>query len=627
MSQAVSYIPSKAWLKNKYYSYRTSSNYSSDLLDANTNVQSNNNNNIQPPVTHPVNKATQNIPGPQSLSLNVYSDASTDYTGIVMCPSSRFTRKRNHNNINTQWPPQYKHCIAAQYLPVSTSNTETQLPPLVNPSPPHKQHNKSNKRHKRDNIKLSNWLDWFKSYIAPESFLASNPIVPPPIQYTPYIHTVKRIVIVGIHGWSLMGGLLGVKATIIANKLCQLAVESVHKHLYDNHIDINTVEIDSIPLHGHGKVDQRVSHYIDHHLPDYKHKIGTADIVYVVSHSQGTMVSVLLLHELLRLQWIKPNKQNITLLNMSGLNHGPFPDLPGDMLSATKELFTYSQCESYNSKRHLQCASDLLTAGCRIMLVASIGDAVVPLYSALWQGVAPHTHLIRAIYIDSNLYAPDFLYTLLCTLLYLLNSNVSGDLLNNNHTLSSVSDLLIHISGFVRGRLLDKNGGAHSAIHREAAVYNCSAEYLFALPDVNTAQYHTNTNTTTTIEPTVNCNSYAMWAVYLTDSFTHSQFNKHILLMRCQQLIQLLYHSGNDTIDGESEYQLLKYLHNNYHPRSKTLRSFRDALIPLFGDLVHDDNESDNNTTDTITVADNSINSTQPEQLVENTQTIFSSKL
>lgn len=626
LAQATSLLPSQHWLRHKYQSLPTPSGGSesaSDLVDASTSVQSSGSGTesagktAAPPIAYPVKTALQNVPTPQSLSLNLYTDTSTESTGIVLCPSATYTRKRRYATASAEWPTEYKHCISAQFLPqvtsvprvtehvqsdssaeshvptstVTAAHTSATLQQPINAVTEHadqQQHREQRhvKRQKRDRYKLSHWTEWFKSYLSPP---VETPTAPVPIQYVPYARTVQRVVIIGIHGWSLMGGLLGVKGNIIANKLCQLAQQAVYRYLRDNNLPHHNITIDTIPLHGHGKVDQRVTHYMDQHLPHHQQKIGQADCIFVVSHSQGTLVATLLMHELLRLHWIRPQQQNITMLNMSGLNHGPYPDLPGDLLPATKELFTYCQCESSGSKRHLQCAGDLLTTGCRLILIGSVSDAVVPLYSALWQGLAPHTHLIRAIYVDNALYQPDFLYALLCTLLYLCNSNISGDLLNANHTLSSASDLLVHLSGFLRGKLLDKNGGAHSAIHREVEVYNCAVEYLFALPDVANAeqkQQATATLNKNIVEPTVNCNSYAMWAVYLTDALAHSPFNKHLLLMRCQQLMQLLRHSGSDTIDGQAEYALLKHLHNNYHPRSRTLRSLRDALIPLYG-AVH----------------------------------------
>lgn len=295
------------------------------------------------------------------------------------------------------------------------------------------------------------------------------------------------------------------------------------------------------------------------------------------------------------------------------------------MLSATKELFTFIQCESYNSKRHLQCGSDLLTGGCRMFLIGSVNDAVVPLFSSLWQGLSPHTHIIRGIFVETHLYHVDLLYTILTLLLYLLNNNIHGDLLNNNHSLYSVSDILVHISGFIRGRLLDKNGGSHSAIHREHDVYNCGVEYMFSLPNItiHSSNTHINTNniqhtmshiTVQPNEPTLNCNSYSFWAPYINDSYTTSAFNRHILLMRCKQLIQLLYSINNDNnnlyVNSYNEIELLQYMYSQYVPRNKQLKVLYHTLKPLLGNM-NDNNKNDNNDVDQHNNNNNTDNSTQ----------------
>jgi hypothetical protein len=95
---------------------------------------------------------------------------------------------------------------------------------------------------------------------------------------------------------------------------------------------------------------------------------------------------------------------------------------------------------------------------------------VVPLFSALLHGVEANRNLLRALYVSSSQqrHAPDFLMALLALTLHMRNAGVA------------FVDLMPHLSGFVKGRLLTRGGGAHSAIHKDACVYRAAMTWFFA---------------------------------------------------------------------------------------------------------------------------------------------------
>jgi hypothetical protein len=121
------------------------------------------------------------------------------------------------------------------------------------------------------------------------------------------------------------------------------------------------------------------------------------------------------------------------------------------------------------SKKFRKSLTDNLTAGVRLVLVGSMQDQVVPLYSAVMSS-ASHPYLFRAIYIDGHVYnEDDFLINLIIFALRLRNAGVSDH------------GLLIHVSEVLAGNLYALEGG-HSTIYEEVGVYTMAARYLFETP-------------------------------------------------------------------------------------------------------------------------------------------------
>lgn len=103
----------------------------------------------------------------------------------------------------------------------------------------------------------------------------------------------------------------------------------------------------------------------------------------------------------------------------------------------------------------------------KVVLVGSMQDQVVPLYSAIMSGLT-HPNLLRAIYIDGHIYSPDdFLIRLIAFALQLLNLGLSDH------------GFLIHISDVLAGNLYSFEGGGHSTLYEELDVFTLPLKYLF----------------------------------------------------------------------------------------------------------------------------------------------------
>lgn len=103
---------------------------------------------------------------------------------------------------------------------------------------------------------------------------------------------------------------------------------------------------------------------------------------------------------------------------------------------------------------------------CKAVLVGSMQDQVVPLYSAIMSGIT-HPNILRAIYIDGHIYTKDdFLIRLITFALRLLNVGLSDH------------GFLIHISEVLAGNIYSWEGG-HSTVYEELDVFMLPLQYLF----------------------------------------------------------------------------------------------------------------------------------------------------
>ncbi|KAK4510522.1 60S ribosomal protein L33B [Mucor velutinosus] len=285
----------------------------------------------------------------------------------------------------------------------------------------------------------------------------------------------KSIVIIGVHGWfpmKLVRSMVG-EPTGTSIKFCEQMTAAVKKYFEGTHnITIPDESIVNIPLQWEGKVLERVEKLYSLIELDYMKMIQDADIILWATHSQGTPVSAILLRKLIEEGIIQVNKQPICMLAMAGISHGPFPSLKGNLLvkyfeaDAARELFDFMDSNSDISVQYREAMAYILQNEVKTVLVGSMQDQVVPLYSAIMSGIS-HPNILRAVYIDGHIYTKDdFLIRLITFALRLLNVGLSDH------------GFLIHISEVLAGNLYAWEGG-HSTVYEELDVFMLPLQYLF----------------------------------------------------------------------------------------------------------------------------------------------------
>ncbi|KAE9410289.1 hypothetical protein BT96DRAFT_912514 [Gymnopus androsaceus JB14] len=292
----------------------------------------------------------------------------------------------------------------------------------------------------------------------------------------------KRVVIIGVHGW-FPGEYY--KPSLIpkfANMMEQALEEfqSAHGVKFD--------KITKIPLEGEGTINGRVEKLYTSLLSNesWMDDLHNADVIFVATHSQGSIVSTHLLDRLIRDRHIRTTKNAasepisdlgvnyVCCLALCGIHLGPLRYLSSSSLlqpyiqylesSAAKELFTFQNSESDVSKAYVQALQNVLYNETKMVYVASLNDQVVPIYSGLFTS-ASHPLILRGLYIDGDAYnSSDFLTNLLVLLLRVLNCGLSD------------SGLLAHLSEVTAGSL---NGIGHSTAYEELSCYSLAVNYLF----------------------------------------------------------------------------------------------------------------------------------------------------
>ncbi|KAI8997105.1 hypothetical protein BDB01DRAFT_712779 [Pilobolus umbonatus] len=246
---------------------------------------------------------------------------------------------------------------------------------------------------------------------------------------------------------------------------------ALKKYFIDEHdLIIPDESITSIPLVREGKIMDRVGYLYEDIMSNWKDTIQSADVILWATHSQGTPVSAILLRRLMENEIIQVHRQPICMLAMAGISHGPFPTFKGNLFyfeaDAARELFDFMDSESPISVQFREAMAFILENRVKTVLVASMQDQVVPLYSAIMSSIA-HPGLLRAIYIDGHIYSKDdFLIRLISFALKLLNLGLSDH------------GFLIHISEVLAGNIYSWDGG-HSSVYEELKVFMLPLHYLF----------------------------------------------------------------------------------------------------------------------------------------------------
>ncbi|KAJ4493004.1 hypothetical protein C8J55DRAFT_220605 [Lentinula edodes] len=305
----------------------------------------------------------------------------------------------------------------------------------------------------------------------------------------------KNVVIIGIHGWfpgAVMRSMLGEPtgtSTKFVNMMEQALAEfqSTHGLKFD--------KVTKIPLEGEGTIDRRVEKLYENLMSNrsWVDDIHNADVIFVATHSQGSVVSTHLIDRLIRDRHIRTAKnaasepisdlginmvplspQRVCCLCLCGIHLGPLRYLSSSSLlqpyiqyfesAAARELFEFQNTESDVSKAYVQALRNVLHNEIKMVYVASLNDQVVPIYSGLFTS-ACHPLILRALYIDGDAYhSSDFLTNLLVLLLRVLNCGLSD------------SGLLAHLSEATAGSL---SGIGHSTAYEELSTFSLAVDYLF----------------------------------------------------------------------------------------------------------------------------------------------------
>ncbi|KAI9493652.1 hypothetical protein BDB00DRAFT_821992 [Zychaea mexicana] len=303
----------------------------------------------------------------------------------------------------------------------------------------------------------------------------------PKVDSTTHMH--KKFAVVGIHGWfptKLVRSMIG-EPTGTSQKFCKQMMAALEQYLKTEHqLTLSDDAVTVIPLEGEGKVEERI-HKLFLQLVsnlEWLEAISSADIILWGTHSQGTPVSVMLLHQLLQGGHIHLHRQSVCMLAMAGIGHGPFPSLQGSLIvkyfeaDAARELFDFMDSNSVISQKFRESLGSILNSGVKMVLVGSLQDQVVPLYSAILAGVS-HPNILRAVYIDKHVYTDDdFLINLVVFALRLRNAGIPDH------------GLLIHVSEVLAGSIYAFEGG-HSTIYEEVDVYMLAVRYLFDTPGLS----------------------------------------------------------------------------------------------------------------------------------------------
>jgi len=316
------------------------------------------------------------------------------------------------------------------------------------------------------------------------------------------VDQVKRIVIVAVHGWmpgTLLRAVLG-QPTGTSSKFGRETLDALRVHLKSHYgielckeaeepIEKSRVQVETILLESDGKVDERIERFHRDLLEDESRMkaIEDADAIIWTTHSQGAIVSTGLLATLIQLGHVRPSgyrgpippharrkpyEQRICMLAMCGINRGPMSYLYNQLDSlfayverpAARELFEYQNPESKASLAHAEATRFLLDSGVKVTLVASLQDQVVPVYSALFEGLS-HSHILRAIYVDEiGYHATTFISNLIVFAIRLRNAGLYDH------------GLLVHLSEAVSGSL---TGLGHSTIYGSSEVYTLALRHLF----------------------------------------------------------------------------------------------------------------------------------------------------
>ncbi|KAI5961139.1 hypothetical protein CANMA_003913 [Candida margitis] len=293
---------------------------------------------------------------------------------------------------------------------------------------------------------------------------------------------VKNVLIIGVHGFfptRMIRPIIGApKGTSL--KFANEAEKAVIRYCVDNNLiddDQSNVSIQKIALEKEGKIFDRV-HFFTEILQKWEKELNNADFIFIASHSQGCVVSIILLARLIRMGILKdPIHKRIGLLGMAGINNGPFYGVDKSFFmkaysaiehESLNELFELTKFDSSQSMVYKESIRTIINVNAKICFIGSINDQLVPLYSALASHVF-HPNIYRACYIDYASSTPTFIEKLV---------SICSNLLNLGYFDNNV---VKELSTSLAGPL---TGGGHSKIYNDGKVYDLGIKFFLDTDDL-----------------------------------------------------------------------------------------------------------------------------------------------
>lgn len=314
------------------------------------------------------------------------------------------------------------------------------------------------------------------------SYMTSETVTDIASQKVGPLKRIKKILIIGVHGFfptKMIRPIIGSpKGTSL--KFATEAEKAIIRYCLDNNLfneNENNVSIQKIALEKEGKIFDRVSFFTEI-LMKWKKELNDADFIFVAAHSQGCVVSIILLAKLIEMGILNnPIKKRIGLLGMAGINNGPFygvdksffmkaySAIEHDSLMELFELTKFSSPQSLAYKKSIQV---IVNANVKICLIGSINDQLVPLYSALASHIY-HPNIYRACYIDHSSQTPPFIQNLVSVCCQLQNLGYFD------------SNVLKELSTSLAGSF---TGGGHSKIYNDGKVYDLGIRFVLDTDDI-----------------------------------------------------------------------------------------------------------------------------------------------
>lgn len=301
----------------------------------------------------------------------------------------------------------------------------------------------------------------------------------------------RKISLLGFHGWfptKLIQTVIGDPRRTSSRVVDMLETAILESDPLPPFLE-GPASIYKFPLQGEGTIEERVGKHFEElqKIADnysYEgmssiHHLKESDTIILGAHSQGAPVAIILLAKLLDAGIIDLSKQNVAILTVAGIFHGPFPPLRTNLVvkyveaDAARQLFDLNNPDSKVSHLLSESLNKVLQSGVNITCVASWLDQVVPFYSACLLGFE-HPNIWRSIHINEDHYRPDFLTKLVEIGLKIKNTLPGLGEPETHMILSQVSD---YISGSIYQH------ATHSSAYRKIDAYKTALEWMKSGPN------------------------------------------------------------------------------------------------------------------------------------------------